>query len=819
MSTTNLINREMSDMQYKFLVSADSDLPQMQEKENGDQNLPPMEPSINDDQRGTSLSVAEKSFNGVEYTAAEKFCARAKSGEPPQTKTKSVLVVERQRPLHELLHLKQEPLLLRELLQIKEERTPSLTKKISEFLKKPLDLIQKKQRKPVLTGEALQKPLMQQLSSKFPEAHVLMQDTQREIFDAVRFVSPIAMSHKYIYSTTVAFEVHMPYLHYSNGLDCNGREDGVNQSAESNGSNKRKAAHVVGNSLATELLKSDELDWNNDSCHVFQLEQDPSQGRQELQNQHINVNIVSECENLLQRAGSLRERTFPVSAAKTFVFRTHSLKEGLMPSRFLCFGLEFVQHQTSDKGTTTKLEKVLCPSKACEKNHATPGVREDRPQKNKVYPSDNNEGSFLFIQQESSIGNNITREQNRDPNIDPDVPSNTDCCFSAVNRVNTLRDILSTSQEEEFLSVLHREGMSAPCDHNCHLDLKSLESTLTCNLASFASKWEIKPQVGHHSDQEEIEYQEALNPDLQKRTFFQGRTLCNEVEGSKSLSGCKLVEDNCQPSPVCVLDSPFIDEILSPETAERFSDSKNQLIDSHHFSRCQRILKIATAETSIGRSNDTSSSWEDYYVLEKAVEALLHGSIIEEADNPWSGDSRWLQDAQLSDCSPEKTYLQYHVSNPDLLKEAKYQENMFRAREVLEAKATSDEYAFSNGRRMLEELTDSQILLDCVTEALETLDLRQSCYMFGNSSTFGPHKGTPSRIKFLNDIHQIICSWRGKAAANINGIVENDFNSGFCKWMSMKSELLEIGSEIEHILFEILIDDAIFDILNLEVKT
>ncbi|KAJ7548359.1 hypothetical protein O6H91_07G008700 [Diphasiastrum complanatum] len=925
-----------------FAASVDIKQSQLQ-VEDGAKNLPPMEPlPIIDNNCGMNVSSAEENFNGIKCALGESPCVldtfvpRAKSqlrtpdcrqsGRSPPNKTQGVLLAKGQtesRPLQELLHLKEEPFLLWELLQIKEETTPSCTDKVSEFLKKPLDVVQKKQRKFIPVVERLKKPLMQEIPSRLPKAHALVSDVQRENIDLARYAQPFAMSPECTYASALSIvshikrkstpsnplrspkksvckkplmllevackvlepgkqaychsclplvqpfsgkylclrdttdhnklatnakpiranfldgsmivsqQVHVP--HHSSEEHCNRRGDGMKQS-ESNGFSKRGPCDVVRNKVDKELLKSDDLGWNNDDYHLFQSEQASSENAHEIQN-HASGEIGLSCEGVLRRARSLRERISPAAATKSFLLRSYSLKEGVLPSRFFCFSPEFVRDQLSDSRTTRKPQKFLSAK-------YTPSIKEDRlPQKNKVYPSDDTEGSFLFIQPDRSI--KVTRELNNDANTDskidivasrqsldlkgnlpavmtnapPDLPSTTDCN----GRVTTLRDMLSVNIDEEDLPVLGRENMSETCQQVCHLDLRLLESRSTCDSTSFASDMANELQVVHQSDHGETEYEEVLSPNLQKKVFFDGMTSFHGVEGSEPIPECKLLEENGQPSPVSILDSRFIDEIPSPDKAEIFSDQPvNQLTDDYHFSKCQPVLEIATVETSIGRYDDTSNSWENEYVLlEKVVDALLHSSMMEDTKKPWSEDNRWCtQDAYLPEYhSGKRDSLQYHFSNFDLLEEEKCQKSRLRGDNILQPKATSGyECSLLKGRRMLEELTENQMLVDCVTEALEILDLRESCYTFGNSSFLGMHRYISFREKFVYEVYRIICSWSGRTAATTDDLVVEDIYFSSRKWININSELLEIASEIECILFDILINDAVVDVLDLELK-
>ncbi|KAJ7548055.1 hypothetical protein O6H91_08G115700 [Diphasiastrum complanatum] len=308
----------------------------------------------------------------------------------------------------------------------------------------------------------------------------------------------------------------------------------------------------------------------------------------------------------------------------------------------------------------------------------------------------------------------------------------------------------------------------------------------------------------------------------------------NEFHSSK---GRDFLDKSChQLTPVSILDIPLQDE--SPKNldeSKREEVSSNEAPDNLQGKVSSNLSSVPRLRV---RESDASCTNEDFIQSERIMEAILGISRIRHIDPCSLGIKEAIDMACAED---EVRYMHKILSSSKFLSEEKLmswsleqempieaaifekvenQDNSPVCREYNSELSPSDDddqgfISMLALKQLRGSFLQRKLLFDCLNEAL-SFKLHS---LWNNDPLSGEVFLNPrlSRQKeLIQEIHRQTCQWRELAGSVTDELVEKDMNSGLGKWADLKEEVMEVGLDVERMIFKMMMEDIITEIIKLQ---
>ncbi|CAM6016240.1 unnamed protein product [Sphagnum balticum] len=300
-----------------------------------------------------------------------------------------------------------------------------------------------------------------------------------------------------------------------------------------------------------------------------------------------------------------------------------------------------------------------------------------------------------------------------------------------------------------------------------------------------------------------------------------------QPQGEASMEECG------QPSPVSILESPFLDENLTtPE--ESVAESEHSL-DGILEDGCTTITEplllnkeVAGTETSDSGEVLTSAIVESNKVqpalLDKCSFRTNNNSIVTR-----------LNSAEVNQ-QEEMHYIEEVLHSSDFLSTAKNAtENCFGPDKVaispllfeqLQFRSTSSSQdkdimstdsvkwssrdSVTNSWQGSLRQGDQRLHFDSVHEIVSMFCDLQFCSK--DSPPASKAQEVEAGEKLVAEVYLKLCEWHNVATNAVQRLVDRDMRMHRSKWLEFSQEIAEVGTDIEHMLFKVMIDELIEDL-------
>lgn len=106
---------------------------------------------------------------------------------------------------------------------------------------------------------------------------------------------------------------------------------------------------------------------------------------------------------------------------------------------------------------------------------------------------------------------------------------------------------------------------------------------------------------------------------------------------------------------------------------------------------------------------------------------------------------------------------------------------------------------------------DRKLLFDCVNEAFTLVLLRYRVPEMGLLQRLSPR---PRGQKLVEEVYKKIEEWRKLASHGTDSLVEGDMCVSSGSWKNFSAEVATVGMDIESMLWEAIVEEAVVDILS-----
>lgn len=300
-----------------------------------------------------------------------------------------------------------------------------------------------------------------------------------------------------------------------------------------------------------------------------------------------------------------------------------------------------------------------------------------------------------------------------------------------------------------------------------------------------------------------------------------------QPQGEASMEECG------QPSPVSILQSPFLDENLTtPE--ESVAESEHSL-DGILEDGCTTITEPLLLNKEVAGS-ETSDSGE---VLTSAIveSNKVRPALLDKCNFRTNNNSivTRLNSAEINQ-QEEMHYIEEVLHSSDFLSTAKNAtENCFGPDKVAISPLLFEQLQFRSTSSSQDKdimLTDSvkwssrdfvtnswqgslrqgdrRLLFDSLHEIVSMFCDLQFC------SKGSPPASKAQEVevgeKLVAEVYLKLCEWHNVATNAVQRLVDRDMRMHRSKWLEFSQEIAEVGTDIEHMLFKVMIDELIEDL-------
>ncbi|CAM6051340.1 unnamed protein product [Sphagnum compactum] len=321
-----------------------------------------------------------------------------------------------------------------------------------------------------------------------------------------------------------------------------------------------------------------------------------------------------------------------------------------------------------------------------------------------------------------------------------------------------------------------------------------------------------------------------------------------------------LMEECGHPSPVSILESPFLDE--SPTTSEESISESEQSLDGivedgyNTASSEPSLLLDKEALQGVAETAGTSGGGRPFLVVVSESNQVRHALL--DISSFWSNNTMMPASNSLVDSEQEEmSYIQEVLDaskflsnpmqtcfcpgvclfNPFLFEQLELQRSTTislqdkdmddddddNATELLQQSSTSssreENFVKKNPscQGSLWQRGDRRLLFDSVSEIILDVfcDLQ---FAYRDDVVSAARKklqlDSKSGGKLVTEVYGKICEWRNFATNALQSLVDRDMRVHGCRWFELSREVEELGVDIEHTIFEVMFDELISDLFQ-----
>ncbi|KAH8934404.1 hypothetical protein BDL97_18G081600 [Sphagnum fallax] len=290
------------------------------------------------------------------------------------------------------------------------------------------------------------------------------------------------------------------------------------------------------------------------------------------------------------------------------------------------------------------------------------------------------------------------------------------------------------------------------------------------------------------------------------------------------------MEECGQPSPVSILQSPFLDENLT--TPEESVAESEQSLDGILEDGCTTITEplllnkeVAGSETSDSGEVLTSAIVESNKVrpalLDKCNFRTNNNSIVTRAEINQQEEMHYIEEVlHSSDFLSTAKNATENCFGPDkvAISPLLFEQLQFRStsssqdKDIMltdSVKWSSRDFVTNSWQGSLRQ-ADRRLLFDSLHEIVSMFCDLQFC------SKGSPPASKAQEVevgeKLVAEVYLKLCEWHNVATNAVQRLVDRDMRMHRSKWLEFSQEIAEVGTDIEHMLFKVMIDELIEDL-------
>lgn len=305
-------------------------------------------------------------------------------------------------------------------------------------------------------------------------------------------------------------------------------------------------------------------------------------------------------------------------------------------------------------------------------------------------------------------------------------------------------------------------------------------------------------------------------------------------------------EECGQPSPVSILESPFLDEIqtTSEESVSESELSLDGILEHGYIGVTEQSCLLLDNQAPGIEKNSNPGGAELTAIVEsnKLRQALLDISSFRKSNKIATmlnlpGDSQqeemnyirevlnasdFLSETPADGTSAQQSYASKVVAavNPSLFEQLELRSSSLEEISTTTTttgggqlkKNSSWDFLNNNPWRGSLWRGDRKLLFDSLSEIIGTIfcDLQFSCRSFVTASK--PPQQLKAGEKLVTEVYGKICEWRKFATNTLQSLLDRDMRVHGWKWLEPSQEITELGFDIEQMLFKGMIDELIDDL-------
>ncbi|CAK8531610.1 unnamed protein product [Lathyrus sativus] len=304
----------------------------------------------------------------------------------------------------------------------------------------------------------------------------------------------------------------------------------------------------------------------------------------------------------------------------------------------------------------------------------------------------------------------------------------------------------------------------------------------------------LNPRLQLKKDQD-MSYSDSLSSSRGSNTSFTNHPESSLKQHKSCGDEMEPLSSSCrQPSPVSVLEPSFSIEscessmsvdVTSTEGSKMFSSIQAQEIHGFNFSR-----KFYPTESDAELS-DSASSTSTRTMIKKHADTF--SMKFGRSSSTWE-----LEYVKEILCNVELMYIDFSLG---------------RARKVVNSHLFNQLESRKGGFKSDDESRiERKVIFDIVSECM---DLRCRSYVGGGYRMWSKGFEMVRRKDWLaKDVYKEILGLRGMRDSMVEELVYKDMSSQYGKWLDYEVDAFEFGEEVVNQIFESLVDDVVYEMLQ-----